>query len=72
MKKQSPQVVKLAPVCSRCDTPSTVIQNKHSYLEVTVRTLLDEHKWVEEKRFDVLCKNCTDGLARFLNSNTAD
>jgi len=72
MKKQTPQVVKFVPVCSRCNTPSTVIQDKHSHLEVTVRTLLNEQKWIEEKRIDVLCQNCTDGLTRFLNSNTAE
>ena len=72
MKKQTPQVVKFVPVCSRCDTPSTGLQNTHSYLKVTVRTLLDGQRWVEEKRIDVLCKNCTDGLTRFLNSTTAE
>lgn len=52
--------------CTRCHSIQKEIQNGHSLLSLTVRTLSDKQTWIEQESITVLCAECTNQLQDFL------
>lgn len=57
--------------CTRCHSIQKEIQNGHSLLSLTVRTLNDKKTWIERENITVLCAECTNQLQDFLYNTKA-
>lgn len=56
----------LSIYCTRCSSIQKEIQNGHSLLSLTVRTLSGKQTWIEQESITVLCTECTNQLQDFL------